>query len=198
MKHVIIVGHPGEGSFTLSIARTYANAVAALGHQAVTRDLYWMGFDPRLTAEERPDTGVPVVPPEVAKERAELKGADVIVFVYPIWYGMPPAIVVGYIDRVFGEGFAYEGFHAGRSSPLLAGKKMISFTSSGSTTAWLGERGVRLSLESVLNDYLGGLWGVDVIDHVHFPSIVPDLNQRWVLEHLNTVEARVTRHFGSL
>ena len=75
-KHALIVCHPEEGSFTLSVARRYAEAVEAHGHEAVIRDLYRMDFDPVLRAEER--HGEPAR--DVAAEWATLGKVDVFGF----------------------------------------------------------------------------------------------------------------------
>lgn len=196
MKHAIILAHPSLDSFAASVAGAYADAVGAMGHTSITRDLYRLGFDPCLRESERPDAADYAVASDVAHEREALADCDVFVLVYPIWFGTPPAILKGYIDRVFNEGFAFESFHAGRSRPLLQGRRLISFTSSGATKAWLEENGVWLSLRTIFDDYIAKVCGMTVADHVHFASITPDLDERWVLEHLETVRGKARRHFA--
>jgi NAD(P)H dehydrogenase (quinone) len=196
MKHAIILAHPSADSFAKSVADAYGEAVAALGHTSITRDLYRLAFDPCLKENERPDAAGYVVAADVARERAALADCDVFVLVYPIWFGTPPAMLKGYIERVFNEGFAFDSFDQGRSRPLLGGRKLISFTSSGSTKAWLEENGVWLSLRMIFDDYIAKLCGMTVADHVHFPSVSPGLDERWVLEHLETVRRKVSENFA--
>ena len=98
VKHAIIACHPAEDSFTLSVARRYDEAVRSHGHETVPRDLYRLGFDPVLREEER--HGEPAQ--DVTAEWALLGKVDVFVLVYPIWFGTPPAMLKGYIDRIFG------------------------------------------------------------------------------------------------
>lgn len=196
MKHAIILAHPSADSFAASVAAAYADAVAALGHATVTRDLYRLGFDPCLKANERPDAADYQVAEDIARERAAIDGCEVFVLVYPIWFGTPPAILKGYIDRVFSAGFAFESFHQGRTRPLLVGRRLISFTSSGSTKAWLEESGVWISLRTIFDDYIAKVGGMTVADHVHFPSITPGLGERWVLEYLESVRGKVREHFA--
>src|SRR5689334_7807943 len=107
-KHVVIACHPEAESFTLSVARAYCDAVVDRGQGAILRDLYRIGFDPVLKAPERlPDA--PFVPsPDVRDELALLEGADAFVLVYPLWFGTPPAMMKGYIERVLGAGFSRE------------------------------------------------------------------------------------------
>jgi NAD(P)H dehydrogenase (quinone) len=196
MKHAIILAHPEADSFNASVAKTYAQAIRLRGHDAIVRDLYAIGFDPCLKANERPDKPGQVIAPDVAAERALLADADVFVLIYPIWFGSTPAILKGYIERVFNQGFAFDQFETGQMRPLLAGRRLISFTSSGATNAWLDEAGLRLSLRYVVDGYLSRIFGLEVVEHVHFPSISPGLGERWVLENLATVRNKVAEHFG--
>jgi NAD(P)H dehydrogenase (quinone) len=197
MKHAIIVGHPDEASFALSVARTYQAEAERCGHRAVVRDLYKMGFNPVLGAVERPDRLERVTEADVQAERDALHDADVFVFVYPVWFGLPPAIVTGYVQRVFGPGFAFKSQYEGRTEPLLAGRSLISFTSSGSSDLWFAEQGLDVSLRHVFDDYLARLMGFAVIDHVHFGSITEGLGNQWVLGHLDAVKARFQAAFPS-
>jgi len=196
MKHAIILAHPEAESFNASVANTYAQAVRVRGHEAIVRDLYAIAFDPCLKADERPDKPGQVVHPDVAAERALLADADVFVLIYPIWLGSAPAILKGYIERVFNQGFAFEDFEVGQMRPLLTGRRLLSFTSSGSTNAWLDEAGLRLSLRYVIDGYLSRVFGLELIEHVHFPSVSPGLGERWVLENLASVRAKAAEHFG--
>ena len=88
-KHAVIVAHPDADSFTMAVARAYSETVAARGQVAVLRDLYRLGFDPVLKAAERPTGGAFTPAPDVAAELEELRGADIFVLVYPIWFGAP-------------------------------------------------------------------------------------------------------------
>lgn len=197
MKHAIILAHPEAKSFNVSVADAYEAAVKALGHTVIRRDLYAMDFDPCLKGCERPDKTDFVIYPDVAAEHALLRDVDIFALVYPMWFGAPPAILKGYIERVFSRGFAFDTFKVGQMRPLLGGRKLISFTSSGSTNAWLEENGVWLSLRYLVDQYLSKIFGLEVVDHVHFPSISPDLDERWVLENLQTVKSKVRKWFGT-
>ncbi len=99
-------------------------------------------------------------------------------------------------ERVFNLGFAFEGFRGGQATPLLTGRKLISFTSSGATRAFLEESGVWVSLRAIFDDYIAKVCGLEVIDHVHFPSVYPDMQDRWVEENLQTVREKVRGHFS--
>ena len=180
----MIACHPEEDSFTLSVANRYAEAVRAHGHEAIVRDLYRMKFDPVLHAQER--AGKPAE--DVAKEWAALGKVDVFVLVYPIWFGIPPAMLVGYIDRVFGAGRTRGQGGEGGPSELLAGKRLVSLTSSGSMKAWLSEKGVLGSLRTVYDRYFSDVFGFVETHRFHFDGITENMPERDVAMHLHQVE----------
>lgn len=105
MKHAVIVAHPVRTSFNRSVAEAYRQAVELRGHTVIVRDLYAMNFEPRLQAAEMPRAEGFAPGADVLAEREQLKDVDVFTFVYPLWFNAPPAILKGYIDRVFGFGF---------------------------------------------------------------------------------------------
>lgn len=183
-KHAIIACHPVEKSFTLSVAHRYADAVRAHGHEALVRDLYRIGFDPVLTAKER--RGEPAA--DVTMEWGHLGKPDVFVLVYPIWFGTPPAMLKGYIDRVFGAGRTRGAGGTGGTGELLAGKRLVSLTSSGSSRAWLNEKGVLGSLRTLYDRYLLEVFGFAETHRYHFDSITENLPKQEIQIHLHEVE----------
>ena len=183
-KHAIIACHPEKKSFTLAVAQRYAEAARAHGHEVVLRDLYRMKFDPVLKAAERKGHAGA----DVGKEWAALGKVDVFVLVYPIWFGVPPAMLVGYIDRVFGAGRTRGQGGEGGPGELLAGKRLVSLTSSGSMKAWLSEKGVLGSLRTVYDRYFSDVFGFVETHRFHFDGVTENLPERDVAMHLREVE----------
>lgn len=194
MKHVVIFAHPKAESFTGSVASTYAEAAAALGHQVVKRDLYRMNFDPRLPEDELPVAGGAHPRPDVAAERQLLADANVFALIYPFWLNAPPAILKGYLDRVFGYGFAYG--QSGRSEPLLQGKRLITFSSSGAPLDWVRGTGAFDAVGKLFDSYFAELCGLAFVDHVHFGGITPMIRADAVAAKLDSVREAVKKHFG--
>ncbi len=197
MKHALIVGHPDPNSFTMALARHYIETLSALGHTHVLRDLYSLDFDPRLKLSELPDRPIWSTAPDAAAERSAIHDADVFAFIYPLWFNSPPAIVKGYIERVFGAGFGYAQLRVGGHEPLLVGRQLIHITASGSSSAWLNEENEWESQRRLFDVYLGRLCGMRVRPHIHFDSIVPGLEQDWVDLNLKTLESKLTEYFGA-
>jgi NAD(P)H dehydrogenase (quinone) len=196
LKHAVIVGHPDPGSFTQSMVKRYEACMSAHGHEVVIRDLYKLDFDPRLGLAEMPDRPNWSPAPDVMVERKLLEDADVFAFIYPLWFNSPPAIIKGYIDRVFGAGFGYAHLTAGGQQPLLTGKHLIHVTASGSRNVWLNEIGAIGSARTLFEDTFARACGMRVRPHIHFDSIVPGLAERWVAENLSDLETALIRYFG--
>ncbi|WP_454887511.1 NAD(P)H-dependent oxidoreductase [Sphingomonas oryzagri] len=83
-----------------------------------------------------------------------IRGSNVFVLVYPIWFGMPPAILKGYIDRVLGAGVTPRDVQHRTALTLMRGQRLVSITSSGASKAWLDQQGQMESLRNVLGRYL--------------------------------------------
>src|SRR5215471_4143364 len=101
MKHAVVFAHPNPQSLTAAVGHAYAQGARDLGHAVVVRDLYRLGFDPCLKAEETPGPRGVRFGRDVEEERALLSDADVFAFIYPLWFNAPPAMLKGYVDRVF-------------------------------------------------------------------------------------------------
>jgi NAD(P)H dehydrogenase (quinone) len=195
VKHAVIFAHPCQQSFTASVAKAYAKACEALGHGVVQRDLYGIEFDPRLRLEEIPTNPAFQPGPDVMAEREMLKSCDVFALVYPLWLNSPPAILKGYLERVFGFGFAYGG--DGHSyNPLLKGRKLISFSSSGAPTDWLKQKGSFGAMQNLFDDYFAELCGLASLQHVHFGSMRAGASEAFVSARLREATDAVTAHFG--
>ena len=93
IQHAVIVAHPNPTSLSLELAQAYAQAVRGLGQHCVVRDLYRIGFDPCLKAEELPGAPGYRCAPDVQRERDLIGAARVFAFVYAFWFIAPPSIL---------------------------------------------------------------------------------------------------------
>ena len=106
MNILVILGHPDESSFNHAISQTITQKLKKNNHEVIFHDLYREKFPPLLEQEEIPKHGN--VDSLIRKHCAELSLAEGIVIIHPNWWGQPPAILKGWIDRVFRPGVAYE------------------------------------------------------------------------------------------
>jgi NAD(P)H dehydrogenase (quinone) len=123
-----------------------------------------------------------------------LNDADVFALCYPFWLNTPPAMLKGYLERVFGFGFAYG--KNGRSEPLLDERKLITFTSSGAPLHWLQETGAFDAEKALFDRYFAELCGMTFVDHLHFGGITPGARADYIEARLLEVEAAVKKHFA--
>lgn len=189
IRHVVVLCHPDKDSFNAAVAAKYCEAVKASGQTTVVRDLYELNFDPILKLREIPGRDDFLVSPDVKAEWAILNDAAALVFIYPIWFGTPPAMLKGYVDRVLGSGFGHRAVRA-RGPHRLEGKSFLSFSSSGNSSPWLEEQGAWSSLRYGFDVYLEHAFSMDSAAHAHFDSIVKGLDVRYVKENLLTVATR--------
>ncbi|MFX0114546.1 MAG: NAD(P)H-dependent oxidoreductase [Candidatus Hodarchaeota archaeon] len=106
MRISVILGHPKKGSFNHAIAETAIRALRNNGHKVFFHDLYEEKFDPILLAEELPQDAI--LNPAIQTHCEELVLADGLVIIHPNWWGQPPTILKGWVDRVFRPGVAYK------------------------------------------------------------------------------------------
>ena len=118
MNISVILGHPDPGSFNHAIARTVVAQLEKMGCRVFFHDLYAEGFDPVLPATEIPKNAR--LPDVVADMCRELSLSHGVVVVHPNWWGMPPALLKGWVDRVMrcGVAYAFEETDSGEGVPL--------------------------------------------------------------------------------
>lgn len=186
-RHAVILAHPDENSFNAAIARTWCEAARACGHEAELRDLYRLGFNPVLKATEQPRPDLYAMSSDVAAELAAIASADIFILVYPVWFGAPPAMLKGYVDRVLGSGFSYGSIRERAHHRFMGGKQLVSISTSGNSLQWLDEQGAWMSLRSVFGDYLAKAFSMARSDHLHLANIVDKMTERHVQEELYRV-----------
>ncbi len=105
MNISLLLAHPNKQSFNHAIAKAACSALQKNGHRVLMHDLYAEGFDPLLCGEEIPEEAT--LPPRIAAHCQEIASVDGIIVVHPNWWGQPPAILKGWVDRVIRPGVAY-------------------------------------------------------------------------------------------
>jgi NAD(P)H dehydrogenase (quinone) len=195
MKHLVVVAHPVEKSFTMALTRVYTSELERLGHDQRTCDLYRMGFNPVLTAQELSPIGPDhSATPDVTKAQNDLRATDVLTIIYPLWWMSMPAMMKGYVDRVFARGFAYES-HGGVVRGLLAGKKAVLITVSGAPLPLLVRSGNWNAVQVLQDTHILRSTGFELLEHVHFDEIAPNLSKEVADRCLARVRECAAKHF---
>jgi NAD(P)H dehydrogenase (quinone) len=106
LKILVIVAHPNKQSYNHAIAFSSVKQLQENGHSVIFHDLYAEEFDPILPSQEFPSEVT--LPSNIRQHCDDLRLADGIIIVHPNWWGQPPAILKGWIDRVLRPGVAYK------------------------------------------------------------------------------------------
>ncbi len=161
MQISAILAHPDAKSFNHAIAQTAAERLKQNGHVVVLHDLYAERFDPLLPTCEIPEGAS--VPKDIERHCREISSADGIVIVHPNWWGQPPAILKGWVDRVIRPGVAYKFLDgdSGDGVPLglLKAKAAVVFNTSN-TPAEREMAAFGDPLETLWKNCVFGLCGV--------------------------------------
>jgi NAD(P)H dehydrogenase (quinone) len=193
IRHAVILAHPDRHSFNAAIAATYCDTVREQGQEVVLRDLYRMRFNPVLKRQERPGTAKFRISPDVAAEFDAVRGCHIFTFIYPIWFGMPPAMMKGYVDRVIGSGVTARQVEARTGEGLLSAAHLFCITTSGAEQAWLDEQGQIDALRKLSARYLFHAFAMRSAQSMHIGGIVEGLPRASADAHLGDVGARARR-----
>lgn len=128
---LIVYAHPYPKSFNHSIKEEAVQAAESAGHEVRVRDLYEMKFDPVLTEAHLAGMKDEQLTPEVLEEQKQVSWAEVLIFIYPIWWWERPAILKGWFDLVMTHGFAFQSRKKVAPFGLLNEKKAIVITTLG-------------------------------------------------------------------
>ncbi len=155
MNILLVYCHPRPDSFTAAVKEAAAEALAAAGHAVDVLDLYAEGFDPVMSAGERAGYHSRETNREpVTQHLARVKAAEGLIFVYPTWWYAQPAMLKGWLERVF---IPHETFSMPEGNQpirgLLPNILLIgAITSLGSPRWWwwlMGRPGQRILLTGI-------------------------------------------------
>ena len=130
MNALVIYAHPNPLSFNAALATVVEEELQKKGAEVNVKDLYGMDWNPVLSEDDFRSFHTGKLPEDISSEQNDVKQADFIVVIAPVWWYSVPAILKGYFDRVFSIGFAYEYTKTG-SRGLLTDKKALVITTSG-------------------------------------------------------------------
>lgn len=164
MRILSLIAHPRESSFCHAISERVRSALSDAGHAVVHHDLYAEGFDPCLKAGEAYTVGDTIEATlsraedsTVWQHRSDIEEADGLFVVHPNWWGKPPAILSGWMDRVLVPGVAYRLRTAdGLPEGLLAVRTALILNTSDTPAQ---------REEAELGDPLEAIWGRCVLPY---------------------------------
>jgi putative NADPH-quinone reductase len=189
----LILAHPYDQSFNHGLAKALLEQLQNLGHFVHFHDLCAEGFDPVMTREELgSDLSKDAL---VLRHQDELKSADHIIVVHPNWWGQPPSILKGWIDRVLRSGVAYrfglkpDGTHG--MIGLLNVHSLLVFTTSNTpndveVAEWDDP------LEAIWTKYVAGFCCIPHVQRMNFSVMIastPEQRAKWIRQALDLAGA---------
>ena len=210
MNILIIHAHPEEKSFTHALKNTAVDCFKQQGHQVEVSDLYAMNFNPVASAtdfshpehpeylnyalEQRHAVKTGRVAADIQAEIDKVQRADVLIFNFPLYWTSVPAILKGWIDRVFVSGIFYGGKRFYNHGGMVGKKAMLSFTLGGRDHMF-GENAIHGSLENLLLPIQRGTLayvGFEVLPPFiayHVPYISQEARQQILLNYAKHLQS---------
>jgi len=167
MKHLIIYAHPNENSLNHHLLQTVIEILQTGEHEITVRDLNEINFNPILSLEDMHAQRMGKVSDEIKTEQDFISSAEHITFIYPIWWTGMPAIMKGYIDRVFSYGFAYR-YDQGIQEGLLRGKQAVIINTLGKSHEEYERIGMDKALSLTSDKGIFTYCGFEINQHFFF------------------------------
>ena len=172
MRVLIVLAHPEPQSYNGALFDTAIATLEAAGHSVSTSDLYRMDFDPvssrknfssvkdpdylKLQVEELHASEGGGFAPDLEAELAKLEAADLVIWQFPLWWFGLPAILKGWVDRVFAMGRAYGGGRVYDTGMFKGKRALLSLTTGGPEGAYTAE-GFNGDLDAILRPIHRGI-----------------------------------------
>lgn len=167
MKHLIIYAHPNENSLNHHLLQTVIESLETEKNEIVVRDLNKINFNPIFSLEDMQGQRMGEVSDDVKTEQDFIAWAEHITFIYPIWWTGMPAIMKGYIDRVFSYGIAYR-YDQGVQKGLLTGKQTVIINTHGKSNEEYERIGMDKALSLTSDKGIFTYCGFEINQHFFF------------------------------
>ena len=164
--------------------------------QVEIRNLYELDFNPILTSADFEAVKSGNTPEDILTEQEHIRKSDFIWFIFPVWWTSMPAILKGYIDRVFLSGFAYE-MHKDYPKGLLTDKRVIILNSMGMSHEDYKKDGTFKALELTMDRGIFEFSGMEVLAHKYFSSIMSvskEKREKYLLEIENLADTIIDNY----
>ena len=188
MNALLVIAHPSGDSFSHAMAGAAAAVLRARGCTCWVHDLYAEGFNP---VQPTPESGnVASDDPLVELHCARLQAAELIAVFHPNWWSQPPAILKGWIDRVFTRKFAFDFGPGGMKGLLTHEKALILNTLGGDEASYREHRWHELLVRPMAEGILGAC-GVKNVSHRAFYQVptVGQTERQGMLEEVRALAA---------
>lgn len=168
INHLVIYCNPNPKSLSAAYRDTVVELTELSRNAVNTRDLYNIGFRPVLEQADFDAVKHGQIPAEIKVEQDYIQWANLLTFIYPIWWTGMPALMKGYIDRVFTKGFAYRMDEQEHPQGLLKNKKVVILNNMGFPYTFYDKNGMLNSLKQTSDEGIFEFCGMQVLEHRFF------------------------------
>ena len=210
MNALIVLAHPERRSFNGALFDAAVETLAAQGHTVQTSDLYRMDFEPnsgpwsfldiqnadffKPQTEELHATQTRTFARELETEIRKLEEADLVIFQFPLWWFGLPAILKGWVDRVFAMGRAYGRGRIYQNGYFLGKRALLSLTTGGFQSSYItgGEEGDILGILRPIHRGIFQFTGFSVLAPTIFygPARVDEsVRAQWLAEYAQRLKS---------
>jgi NAD(P)H dehydrogenase (quinone) len=156
MRFLILYVHPKTDGFCGELLAVARSALMSAGHDVEVGDLYSERFNPAFGTADYAQFSVQPMPTDVLREQARIERNDALIVIAPIWWYQFPAMLKGWIDRVFSEGWAFADSHSRSTEPTFRLRHVLVLASAGGSPATYEKYGYRQGIEALWDT---GIWG---------------------------------------
>ena len=175
-RALVVMAHPSGSSLTRSITGAIIEALEAQGIETELADLVAEGFDPVFGPADRDAFAASgPTPDDVRAEQQRIDHADHLVLVYPVYWWSMPALLKGWIDRVFISGWAFDAEAEQGLVKKLDRLKVHIIALGGADAATYDKRGYRQAMQAQINQGIFGYCGATVATSELFTADQADL-----------------------
>ncbi|WP_312117144.1 NAD(P)H-dependent oxidoreductase [Brevibacillus reuszeri] len=196
MKACIVFAQEGTDSFCHAILSRVKQSLDKQRISYELRDLYQMQFQPVFTSEDMHRVEQGTMSEDIASEQTIITDADLLVMIYPVWWWSAPAILKGYIDRIFTNGFAFRYAENGPVG-LLQNKQAIVITTTRESAETMSANGYDTVVKKQIVDGTLQMIGYDVT-YQNFAAVpyVEDAARQDMLHEVEKIMSSIRQPVG--
>jgi NAD(P)H dehydrogenase (quinone) len=184
MHTLVVFAHPKRDSYTGAVLDAFLAGLSENADDTVdVADLYSEGFDPCFQPDDYAQFRGENMPPAIAREQERVTRAEALAFVFPVWWWSFPAMLKGWIDRVFSEGWAYS-FEPGISRGRLRDRPTLLLGVGGSREATYRKYGYNDAMRVQIDIGVLGYCGLRDVEMQVFYDVEqsPENRARYLIE----------------
>ncbi len=176
MKVLIVFTHPNSSSFNHALLDRISAGLVHSGHEIRVKDLYQENFNPVLSSEELSQLHQGNIPTRIGNEHEQLLWAEGLVFIYPLWWFTPPAMLKGWFDVILTNGVAFEYSKDGAKGLLTHKKALVMITAGASEEYFAENDALEISYRPITDGTLA-FCGINDVSHKIYYDIVNSSDQ---------------------